>query len=81
MKPMQIEGQTRVLAEDQDEYLNLPIRDVQEDNGNVMYSAWQPTEEELATLNAGGAVVLGICGVVHPPVVVMTCPVSGGEAE
>ncbi len=33
---------------------------------NVMYSVYQPTSEDLAALNAGGAVRLGIMGRSHP---------------
>lgn len=34
--------------------------------GNVMYSFYQPTLEDLAALNAGGALRMGILGTVHP---------------
>ncbi|MFX4088021.1 hypothetical protein ACKU27_23300 [Sphingobium yanoikuyae] len=33
---------------------------------NFMYSVYQPTEEDLAQLNAGGAIRLGIMGRQHP---------------
>ena len=33
---------------------------------NIMYSVYQPTEEDLAALNAGGAIRLGIMGRGHP---------------
>jgi hypothetical protein len=40
-------------------------------NGHIcMTSAWKPSAEELASLNAGAAVALVIYGSVHPPVAV-----------
>lgn len=33
---------------------------------NFMYSVYQPTAEDLAALNAGGAIRLGIMGRQHP---------------
>ncbi|MAM41698.1 MAG: hypothetical protein CL949_25055 [Erythrobacter sp.] len=33
---------------------------------NFMYSVYQPTPEDLAALNAGGAIRLGIMGRAHP---------------
>lgn len=33
---------------------------------NFMYSVYQPTPEDLAALNAGGAIRLGIMGRSHP---------------
>lgn len=33
---------------------------------NFMYSVYKPTPEELAALNAGGALRLGIIGTSHP---------------
>lgn len=35
-----------------------------------MESLWRPEPEEIAALNAGGAVILGISGQVHPVVYV-----------
>lgn len=40
----------------------------------AVFSHWQPTEEELATLNAGGAVELGIYVEPIPPVSVAVVP-------
>ena len=48
----------------------LSIADVEGAGGLFMESLWRPTPEELAALQAGGAVVLGIRGVVHPVVYV-----------
>lgn len=70
-------GVTRVLGEDQG-YLPLPVRDwfvdQQGPDGEtrrypVMFTVWHPTPEELAALNRGGCVVLGIMGTQHPPVI------------
>ena len=72
-----IRGETRRpgAPEDWDENLDgpvvgLPIRDeVDLQSGhNVMYSLWYPTPEELAILNSGGGVRLGVMGYSHPVV-------------
>lgn len=46
----------------------LPVLDaVDEQSGfNFMYSVWRLTPEELAVIQAGGAIRLGISGRVHP---------------
>lgn len=46
----------------------LPVLDaVDEQSGfNFMYSVWRPTAEELAALQGGGAIRLGIVGHSHP---------------
>ncbi len=68
-----IEGATRVIGQRQG-YLGLPLRDEKIDcavNGPdtpAMVTAWIPTPEELAALNAGAAIHLRILGTAHPPV-------------
>ena len=37
-------------------------------NTPCMASAWQPTAEELALLNAGEPIILRVYGTAHPPV-------------
>lgn len=70
MNPTIPENATRAMAKDQDEYFTLHIRDEPiEGGGNVMVSEWEPSPDELALLNAGGRIVLGILGTVHPPVI------------
>jgi hypothetical protein len=46
----------------------LPIRDDATTAGPGMTSAWHPTPEELARLNAGASIHLTILGTMHPPV-------------
>jgi hypothetical protein len=46
----------------------LPILDHQVGGRNVMTSAWEPTPEELAALNAGAKILLSIFGTGHPVV-------------
>lgn len=48
----------------------LPIRDEVQGRLRVMTSAWLPTPEELASLNAGAPVYLRVVGTGHPPVMV-----------
>ncbi|WP_063893075.1 hypothetical protein [Burkholderia ubonensis] len=70
----EIEGATRRLGApaDWDQSKSacdtLPIVDVETDNGPFMVSAWQPTAEELAALNAGAPIRLWIQGTNHPVV-------------
>lgn len=42
-------------------------------------SFWKPTAEELAVLNAGGAVTLEVCGLSHPPVMIGAATYEPGE--
>lgn len=59
----------------------LPIRDTVIEGNRFMVSAWLPTAEDLAALNAGAAVYLGINGVVHPVIFMEPGPVpEDGEA-
>lgn len=68
-----IEGCTRIIGESQG-YLGLPLRDVLQNDSvtgpdkPAMQSAWRPTPEELAALNAGFPIILTVMGRVHPPV-------------
>lgn len=74
MKSLKPSNTTRVLAEDQEEYNSLAISDETIDGINYMTSVWEPTPEELAILNEGGAVHLTILGVSHPPVILTAKP-------
>lgn len=75
-----IEGATRVIGRRQG-YLGLPLRDevidekVSGPETPVMTSAWLPTPEELAALNAGAAVHVRVVGTMHPPIMVEVGPV------
>jgi len=55
----------------------LPIRVFADKDGNVLCceSAWEPTADELAHLNAGGSVILRVAGW-QPPVNLYTEPYS-----
>ena len=74
MQPLRISEATRVLAETQDEYYALAIKDEEIDGVNHMTSVWEPTPKELAELAAGGSVRLTILGSGHPPVMLTTQP-------
>lgn len=74
MQPLRISNATRVLAETQDEYYALAIKDEVIDGVNHMTSVWEPTPKEIADLAAGGAVRLTILGQGHPPVQITTQP-------
>jgi hypothetical protein len=68
-----IEGATRFIGKSQG-YLGLPLRDerincgVNGESTPAMTTAWLPTPEELAALNAGAAVHVRILGTQHPPI-------------
>ncbi len=72
MLPLRISNATRVLAETQDEYHALAIRDEQVDGVNYMTSLWEPSPREIADLVRGGSVKLTILGQGHPPVIMTT---------
>lgn len=76
MIPARIQGATRYLGAPagwepatDGHCAHLAIRDV-EINGMApaMYSAWEPTPDELAALNAGAKILLIVVGRAHPPV-------------
>lgn len=74
MQIARIRGATRIIGRAQG-YAGLPLRD--EDttlsSGNTvpsMVSAWFPTPEELAKLNAGAPVTVKLLGSAHPPIMV-----------
>lgn len=78
MMPHHFIGQHRVLEapkgydhKAQGECIGLPVRF---DAGTVI-SVWKPSEEDLARLNAGGGIVLGVLGG-QPPVWLETCEAS-----
>lgn len=73
MQIAMIEGATRIIGKSQG-YLGLPLRDeiiecaVNGQGTPAMVTAWSPTPDELARLNAGASVHLRILGSSHPPV-------------
>jgi len=75
-------GTTRVCGEAQG-YLGLPLRDGERLCGvaggavPTMTSAWVPSPEELAALNAGAAIEVTIDGVTPSPMLVTVAPVPG----
>lgn len=77
-----IEGCTRVLGKSQG-YLGLPLRDIKVDctvngpNTHALETAWFPTPDELAAMNAGAPVILRVVGTGHPPVMLYTGQVPG----
>ncbi|EPE99523.1 hypothetical protein [Rhizobium grahamii] len=75
MQIAMIEGATRIIGKSQG-YLGLPLLDevihctVGGEGTPAMVTAWSPTPEELARLNAGASVHLRVLGTMHPPVMV-----------
>ena len=74
MQIAQIADYTRLMAVNQDEYENLPIRDEIVMVGGIdhpvprMLCAFKPTLEECAALARGECIYLSILGTVFPPV-------------
>lgn len=72
-----IQGCTRVIGRSQG-YYGLPLRDiiindtVTGPETPAMETAWLPTPEELAALNAGAPIILRVVGTGHPPVMIYT---------
>jgi hypothetical protein len=68
-----IEGATRELGKSQG-YLGLPVRDVVLEcsvggpGTPAMETAWLPTPDEIAAIQAGAPVILRLLGTAHPPV-------------
>jgi hypothetical protein len=81
MLTLRISNATRVLAESQDEYHALAIRDEVIEGQNHMISLWEPTPRELAELNRGGHVRLQIIGNMHPPVSVTVQPLGAEDSK
>lgn len=78
MIPKRISGATLYMGAPKDWQLekdgncaHLAVRVVE---GNIFQSAWEPTPEELAMLNAGGSMVLSVVGG-QPPVMLSVEPV------
>lgn len=75
MNITKIDGCTRTIGESQG-YIGLPLRDVlindsvNGENTPAMESAWLPSAEDLAALNAGAPIILRVLGTAHPPVMV-----------
>ncbi len=81
-----IEGATRVLGKSQG-YLGLPVR-AETINCTVggrqtpcMVTAWLPSPDELAALNAGAAIHVRILGTAHPPIMVGVGPAPDEPAS
>ena len=77
MKPLRIDGATRILGapddwdpETQGDVNLLPIRDMTAMSGPVMLSCWELSPDELAKIQATGKVYLMVWGTGHPPVAI-----------
>ncbi|TPN79994.1 hypothetical protein [Mesorhizobium sp. B1-1-2] len=72
-----IEGCTRVIGKSQG-YIGLPLRDILINDSvsgpdtPAMETAWFPTPDEIAAINAGAPVILRVLGTGHPPVMLLT---------
>lgn len=79
-----IRGCTRVIGKAQG-YYGLPIRDIVVNDTvtgpetPAMETAWFPSPDELAAINAGAPIILRVCGNGHPPVMLYTGEVPVDE--
>lgn len=79
-----ITGCTRVIGKSQG-YYGLPLRDIVVNDTvtgpqtPAMESAWFPTPDELAAINAGAPIILRIMGTGHPPVQLYTGAIPRDE--
>jgi len=79
-----IRGCTRVIGKAQG-YYGLPIRDIVINDTvtgpetPAMETAWFPSPDELAAINAGAPIILRVCGNGHPPVMLYTGEVPVDE--
>jgi hypothetical protein len=48
----------------------LPVKRIRDSQGTAWWSAWRPSPDELAALNAGAHVCLCVSSANHPPVAV-----------
>lgn len=60
MNPIKLTNKTRTMGEGQPGVQPLDVVDLAGPYGNEMTSVWKPEAEELAALNAGGAVQLSV---------------------
>lgn len=74
MTPLRPVGTTRALAENQEEYTALAIKDEVVAGLPCMTSIWEPTPKELELLKRGGSIKLHIRGYQHPPVMLTVQP-------
>lgn len=80
---------TRTLGEAQgynplpvfDTLLPIEFTDGRKDALPVMFTVWHPSPEELAALNAGGHIVLGVLGTAHPAVLMQVANNRGVVVE
>ena len=75
MQAIKLVDETRAIGKPKDwndeengPCLTLSVSDIELNHCNVMVSGWKPNEEELAMLNEGGHIYLGIYGTTHPVV-------------
>ena len=71
MRPQRFPQANRLLGPPADMRDNCVALSVYADEEQLI-SMWQPDDDDLARLQAGGAVWLYVVGVAHPPVLVTT---------
>lgn len=80
MNIARINGATRIVGKSQG-YIGLPLRDelvncaVNGPDTPRMVTAWEPTPDELAALNAGATIHVAILGVTPPPMILSVGPI------
>lgn len=59
----------------------LLVHKIKSDGLDFVSSFWQPSQEELAMLNAGAAVCVSLVTPVQPPIMVMVMELPNAEVE
>ncbi len=65
-----INGFTRIFGKDQEDFIQLPIRDELINGFPAMTSAWELSPKEIRAVMAGGKIYITIVGEMHPPIMV-----------
>lgn len=80
MHSIKFKGHTAVLGVSQG-YLPLAVLSTSEGGVNIHNSYWKPSAEDLALLNKGHVVHLGVLGAGQPPVMVAISNVPAADIE
>lgn len=80
MHSIKFKGHTAILGVSQG-YLPLAVLSTSEGGVNIHNSYWKPSPEDLALLNKGHVVHLGVLGAGQPPVMVAISNVPAADIE
>jgi hypothetical protein len=81
LTPLKIEDHTEQYGREEDGHFSIYVRESASErpNAKVMTTQWRPTVEQLAELNAGASIFLGIETYVearHPPIMLTVASIA-----